>query len=143
MLEPLVSLMSRFGACSGRIRGDRHTDTQTHRASTVTLAAHAHRGLIKRYHDRKRTHGVCYVLYYTMRRNYNFILEGGRMDILRKACGVRNDILQPSRSCAESVLFSFQCFSFSWCLLRSDHVLYTNTWSGFVAFSYLSSWHRR
>ena len=30
------------------------------------------------------------------------------MDILRKACGVGNDILQPSRSCyscAESVLF--------------------------------------
>ena len=42
--------MSRFGTCSARIRGDRHThthtDTQTHRASTVTLAAHAHRGLI-------------------------------------------------------------------------------------------------
>ena len=57
VLEPLVSLMSKFGACSARIRGDRHThtqthrhtDTQTHRASTVTLAAHAHRGLITRY----------------------------------------------------------------------------------------------
>ena len=47
-LEPLVSLMSRFGACSARIRGDRQTHTQTHRASTVTLAAHAHRGLIIR-----------------------------------------------------------------------------------------------
>ena len=39
--------MSRFGACSARISGDRHTDTQTHRPSTVTLAAHAHRGLMK------------------------------------------------------------------------------------------------
>ena len=28
MLEPLVSLMSQFGACSARISGDRHTDTQ-------------------------------------------------------------------------------------------------------------------
>ena len=26
---------------------DRHTDTQTHRPSTVTLAAHARRGLMK------------------------------------------------------------------------------------------------
>ena len=36
-----------YGACSARIRGERHTHThtQTHRASTVTLAAHAHRGL--------------------------------------------------------------------------------------------------
>ena len=45
MLEPLVSLMSRFGACSARISGDRqthtHTDTQS---STVTLAAHACQG---------------------------------------------------------------------------------------------------
>ena len=42
--------MSLFGACSGRISGDRHThtrtDTQTHRTTTVTLAAHARRGLI-------------------------------------------------------------------------------------------------
>ena len=30
MLEPLVSLMSRFGACSARIRGDRHTHTDRH-----------------------------------------------------------------------------------------------------------------
>ena len=34
--------MSRFGACSARISGD----TQTHRTTTVTLAAHARRGLI-------------------------------------------------------------------------------------------------
>ena len=49
-LEPLVSLMSRFGACSSRISGDRHThrqtDRQTHRTTTVTLSAHARRGLI-------------------------------------------------------------------------------------------------
>ena len=45
--------MSRFGACSARISGDRHTHrhtrththTQTHRTTTVTLAAHARRGL--------------------------------------------------------------------------------------------------
>ena len=33
--------MSRFGACSARISGDRHT----HRTTTITLAAHARRGL--------------------------------------------------------------------------------------------------
>ena len=43
--------MSRFGACSARISGDRHThthrqtDRQTHRPSTITFAVHAHRGL--------------------------------------------------------------------------------------------------
>ena len=44
MLEPLVSLMSRLGPCRARISWDRHT--QTHKPSTATLAAHAHRGLI-------------------------------------------------------------------------------------------------
>ena len=40
--------MSRFGACSARISGDRHTHRHTHRhrMTTVTLAAHARRGLI-------------------------------------------------------------------------------------------------
>ena len=38
MVEPLVSLMSQFGACSARISGDR----QIYRPSTVTLAAHVH-----------------------------------------------------------------------------------------------------
>ena len=46
----LVSLISRLVACSARIVVDRHTDTQTHRqthrTTTVTLAAHARRGLI-------------------------------------------------------------------------------------------------
>ena len=42
-LKLLVSLMSRLVACSPRIV-DRHTNTQTHRTTTVTLAAHAHRG---------------------------------------------------------------------------------------------------
>ena len=49
MLEPLVSLMSRFGACSARISGDRQTDRHTHthrQTSTVTLAAHEHRGFV-------------------------------------------------------------------------------------------------
>jgi len=42
--------MSRLGPCRARISGDRqtdrHTHTQTHKPSTVTLAAHARRGLI-------------------------------------------------------------------------------------------------
>ena len=42
-LKLLVSLMSRLVACSARIVVDR----QTHRTTTVTLAAHARRGLIK------------------------------------------------------------------------------------------------
>ena len=48
-LRPLVSLVGRLVAWGDRIVvTDRHTDTQTHRPSTVTLAAHAHRGLINR-----------------------------------------------------------------------------------------------
>ena len=35
--------MSRFGACSARISGDRQTHTE--RLYTITLAAHARRGL--------------------------------------------------------------------------------------------------
>ena len=49
-LKLLVSLISRLVACSARIVVDRQTDKQTnrqtHRPSTVTLAAHARRGLI-------------------------------------------------------------------------------------------------
>ena len=41
-LKLLVSLISRLVACSERIVVDR----QTHRPTTVTLAAHARRGLI-------------------------------------------------------------------------------------------------
>ena len=48
-LKPLVSLISRLVACSSRInidtQIDRQTDRQTDRPSTVTLAAHARRGL--------------------------------------------------------------------------------------------------
>ena len=48
LLQLLVSLKSCVVACSARIETDRQTDThtQTHRPSTVTLAAHARRGLI-------------------------------------------------------------------------------------------------
>ena len=44
-LKLLVSLISRLIACSARIVVDRPTDKQTHRTTTVILAAHAHRGL--------------------------------------------------------------------------------------------------
>ena len=52
-LKLLVSLISRLVACSARIVVDKHTnkhtdrqtDRQTHRTTTVTLAAHARRGL--------------------------------------------------------------------------------------------------
>ena len=48
-LKLLVSLISRLVACSARIVVDRQTErqTQTHRPTTVTLAAHARRGLMK------------------------------------------------------------------------------------------------
>ena len=46
-LKLLVSLISRLVACSARIVVDRQTDRQTHRPTTVTLAAHGRRGLIK------------------------------------------------------------------------------------------------
>ena len=45
-LKRLISLISRLVACSARIVVDKLTDRQTHRPSTVTLAAHAHRGLM-------------------------------------------------------------------------------------------------
>ena len=50
-LNPLPSLIGRLVARSGRKRGNRQTDRQTDRqndkTTTVTLAAHARRGLIK------------------------------------------------------------------------------------------------
>ena len=46
VLNPLVSLFGRLVARSGRIRGAGQTDGQNDRTSTVTLAAHARRGLI-------------------------------------------------------------------------------------------------
>ena len=45
-LKLLVSLISRLVACSPRIVVDTQTHTQTHRTTTVTLAAHARRGLM-------------------------------------------------------------------------------------------------
>ena len=47
-LKLLVSLISRLVACSARIVVDRQTDR--HRPTTVTLAAHARRGLMKITH---------------------------------------------------------------------------------------------
>ena len=50
-LNPLVSLFGRLVARSARIRGTGQTDGQTDgrndRPSTVTLAAHARRGLMR------------------------------------------------------------------------------------------------
>ena len=46
-LNLLVSLISRLVACSARIVADKQRDRQTHRTTTVTLAAHARRGLIR------------------------------------------------------------------------------------------------
>ena len=49
-LKVLVLLISRLVTCSARIVVDRQTgkqtDRQTHRTTTVTLTAHARRGLI-------------------------------------------------------------------------------------------------
>ena len=49
-LNPLVSPFGRLVAHSSRIKVDRHTDGRTDgrkdRTTTVTLAAHARRGLI-------------------------------------------------------------------------------------------------
>ena len=50
VLQPLVSLIGRLVACSARISVDRHTD----RTTTVTLAAHARRGLIMKSHSKTR-----------------------------------------------------------------------------------------
>ena len=45
-LNPLLSLIGRLVARSGRKRGNRQTDRQNDRTTTITLAAHARRGLI-------------------------------------------------------------------------------------------------
>ena len=51
VLKPLVSLIGHLVACSARISVDTHTqrqtDRQTDKPTTVTLAVHARRGLIK------------------------------------------------------------------------------------------------
>ena len=64
-LEPFVSLMSQFGACSARIGGtDTHIQAQTHRLSTLTLAVHARRGLktLSTEHDTKNKR-ICHNLF--------------------------------------------------------------------------------
>ena len=48
-LNPLLSLIGRLVARSGRKRGNRQTDRQNDRTTTITLAAHARRGLIILY----------------------------------------------------------------------------------------------
>ena len=51
VLKPLVSLIGRLIACSARISVDTQTDRQTDKPTTVTLAAHARRGLIIALHS--------------------------------------------------------------------------------------------
>ena len=45
-LNPLVSLIGRLVARSGRKRGNRQTDRQNDKTTTVTLAVNVRRGLI-------------------------------------------------------------------------------------------------
>ena len=45
-LNPLVTLIGRLLARSGRKRGNRQTDGRNDKTTTVTLAVHAHRGLM-------------------------------------------------------------------------------------------------
>ena len=45
VLKTLVSLIGRLQPCSARIAAYRQTDKHTHRPSTVTIGAHARRGL--------------------------------------------------------------------------------------------------
>ena len=74
-LNPLLSLIGRLVARSGRKRGNRQTDRQTDRqndkTTTVTLAAHARRGLIielyfliitERLNTRHRNPATCFHL---------------------------------------------------------------------------------
>ena len=61
-LQPLIPLVGRLKAREGRIqKTDTHTDTQTHRTTTVTLVAHARQGLIMQYSTHS-TRGLAYVL---------------------------------------------------------------------------------
>ena len=73
-LNPLVSLIGRILARSGRKRGNRHADGRNDKTTTVTLAAHARRGLMKvpvRYRPNaasgrqslRRSHGLLRVRY--------------------------------------------------------------------------------
>ena len=55
-LKLLVSLISRLVARSARIVADKQTNKQTHRTTTVTLAAHARRGLISSLADNSVGH---------------------------------------------------------------------------------------
>ena len=71
-LNPLVALFGRLVARSARIRGTGRMDGRTDRPSTVTLAAHARRGL---NHDavvvmacRTSHHG--YVYMYVIQRSF-------------------------------------------------------------------------
>ena len=70
-LNPLVSVIGRLVARSGRKRGtDRRTEGRTDgirndKTTTVTLAAHARRGLMKRLpRDTNVVH--CHVVYYAV-----------------------------------------------------------------------------
>ena len=86
-LKLLVSLISRPVACSPRIVVD--TQTHTHRPSTVTLAAHACRGLIikcSRALSRTRNEFVCNNPRGCSPRRYYMILNAFSEDSLACPC---------------------------------------------------------
>ena len=81
VLNPLVSLFGRLVARSGRKRGNRQTngrtDRRNDRPSTVTLAAHARRGL---------------KIYIHKHRQVQFML--GEQLLLIMTCALQNSLLE-------------------------------------------------
>ena len=77
-LNPFVSLIGRLVARSGRKRGNRQTDRQTDRqndkTTTVTLSAHARRGLIMAMQKE------IWNSYYSMHKKLDQPVHSGRAD---------------------------------------------------------------
>ena len=55
VLKPLISLIGRLVACSARINVDTQAGRQTDKPTTVSLAAHARRGLINTREPRMKS----------------------------------------------------------------------------------------
>jgi len=68
--------MSRLGPCRARISGDRHTDrhththTHTHKASTITLAAHARRGLTRHTYTYTHRHTYIHIIHNMTKQHF-------------------------------------------------------------------------